>query len=252
MKYYLLILVSLISTTGLSSEGLVGLGMASMPTYLGSSEKETRPIGIFNYDNDRFFVEIEGPEILSNYKFSDKFSLGPIISFDFGRDPLGNKLQTELSFSYDLGLASQVVLPNLGLSDEDEFTFRIMSQFNSESVNAQTYRAGFQYFLKILFLLRTEFEFEYKYSNANYLDHFYGVSPEISNSTTIRSYRPKAGTESLNFAQNIILSFSENYGILFRWTYSKFKKEAANSPYIQDFGKDRNRFLGMAVFYRWD
>lgn len=238
--------------------GMVGFGGAKIPSYLGSATTESRPIGFLNYDIGHSFIEIEGPEVLTNIYLSKKFSVGPIVSLDFGRDALkhssiSQSQLTELPFNYDIGLMSQLHLPTINFSDEDEFVFRFSTQGNNKSFkDAHTYRFIFQYFFKVTFFLRTELEFEYKYSNSNYLNYFFGVDRNISEQTSLRAYTPKAGSESLQLSQNIIFSFSEAYGFLLKWSNTYYQQQAKQSPYVKDFGNSKNTFVGVAIFYRWN
>ncbi len=254
----LLFFCLLIFSFAARGEGLIGFGAGSLSEYQGSSENQTVPIGIFNFSKESYFLEVQGPQIVLNSRINNKFSLGPIISFNFGRDAFFNSENegveaSELPFSFDYGLNFQYELPNLSVSSEDSFSVRFSSQKNNKALsNSLTHRLSVRYFLKILFLLRTEFEIEARYSSDNYINFLYGVNDQVSNDLSIDSYRPREGFESFTFSQNIILSFSEHTGVLARYAITRFESESRNSPLINELGESTNLFVGLAAFYRWE
>ena len=212
------------------------MGVASVPEYSGSSENQVVPIGLINYSQENFFLEIQGPQIVLNQKVKERISLGPIISFDFGRDAIEASNVSELPFNFNYGLNLQVKLPSFQLSDEDEFSLRLSHQKNSKAEGgAYISRWSLRYFMKLLFLLRTELEIEYRHASGEYLSFFYE--------------EPQSGPEGFIFSQNIIFSFSEQTGTLLRYSYTKLASKVRNSPVVQD---DSNLFVGLTLFYRWD
>ena len=154
----------------------------------------------------------------------------------------------------DIGPVAQIILPSLELSDEDSFNLRVSIQKNNKVDNDNnTYRLKLSYFLKLLFLLRTEIEMEYRYSESGYLNYFYGNSYQKSLKNGLREFMTNgSSSESLSISQNLILSFSENYGVFFRWQVDKFSSTPKKSPYVADLGSGKSSFYGISLFYRWD
>ena len=239
------------------SSGIVGAGAALFPSYIGSRNTDLRPIGLFALRTEKYRIEVLGPEPVFLYHLSKNFGVGPIFTFDFGRSSVTGEgitqdTSTKLSIGGDYGIAADLELPNLGISDEDRFNVRLIFQESLQANAAFTARLNVRYFFKILFLLRTELEAEIRYSDDNYHGFYFGVDASTSNRSGLSTYDASHGFQNIMLAQNYILSFSRNYGILFRGIYWRLLDQASSSPYVRDIGDSNQLFLGTAFFYRWD
>ena len=208
------------------------------------------------YEDDRSYVEIQGPEALIATNRKKIIDYGVMTTLDFGREGIKkideDGVLTQYDLNFDLGPSIQFNLPHIGLSDEDNFILRFYYQTKLQDFGKRnTFRAVTRYFTKIAFFLRIEFELEYSRSNSEYLSFYYGVNERASNLFGINEYIPDTGDHYLYYGSNIIFSFSETDGIFMRYAATRLSDIAYESPYVNQFGSRNQQFIAAAYFYRW-
>jgi MipA family protein len=212
--------------TGTSSEFLLGLGVTSGPAYLGSDERKTRalPLLAARWRNG-WFAGTGG----IGYRFEPlpSLSLGPRLTFDFGRDEddadalrgMGDiDARPELG-----GFVSYALLPGLSVSS----SLRYGSGNDRDGLTMDLgLRGGFP----VTPALRLTAGLTTTFANTKSMQSLFGVTAAQSLSTGYANYTPGSGLRDMTLHAGGMLRLGEQTMLVFGLNGRRLMGDAVESP----------------------
>jgi outer membrane protein len=237
----------------------LGAGIMYMPAFLGSKDYQAVAFPNFNVEyKDRFFASLLGGvgyKVINN----DKWSVGPIVKFDFGRTEdddnpfriagdktnalrglgdvdetveLGGFVEYSMGpFTYQLELR-QGVGGHEGLVVETGLDFRdFIEQWSKPIMYSFGPRATF--------------------ADANYNNAYFGIDQTQSANSGLARYDADAGLVSYGIGGFAVVPITDSISLGVFGGYDRLAGEAADSPLIEERG-DENQFMGgMRITYEF-
>jgi MipA family protein len=212
--------------TGTSSELLLGLGVSSGPAYLGSDERKTRalPLVAARWRNG-WFAGNGG----IGYRFEPlpKLSLGPRLTFDFGRDEddadalrgMGDiDARPELG-----GFVSYALLPGLSVGS----SLRYGSGNDRDGMTMDlSLRGG----VPVTPTLRLTTGLTTTFANTKSMQSLFGVTAAQSVSTGYAIYTPGSGLRDVTLHAGGMLRLGEQTSLVLGLNGRRLMGDAVDSP----------------------
>jgi MipA family protein len=205
---------------------------------------------------DKFFASVSegiGYNIVNN----DKWSIGPLARYDFGRDEDG-------ASPFNVGGSDTNDL--LGLGDVDgavelggfiEYKIRPFSA-KIKVLKGTGGHEGTVSDLSIKYsgrsnLFNTAIMYNLgpniKIADSNYHQSYFGVNSKQSRASGLARYDADAGILSYGLGGMAIIPMNKNISTVVFANYSKLGSESANSSLVQERGSDNQRTFGLFVNY---
>jgi outer membrane protein len=251
MKYFpisLALAALLLPATAASAETWrvrVGLGAQIQPEFPGSDSLEVlpyptisvakgdKPFG-FGAHDDSFDLELIS---------TGGFSAGPAASFSPRRDesdvgaPVGDVDRTvEVGLFVQQYIGENVRLRGevrKGIGGHDGFVGQIGADY--------VVRDGDRYTFSIGPRLR--------FADSEYMQSFYGVTPEVSILTLLPVYDPDGGIEAAGAVASFTYSLGGPFGLFGYGRYDRLVGDAKDSPIVREFGSPDQFSAGVGVSY---
>jgi outer membrane protein len=220
----------------------IGLGPKVYPSYPGSDEYSIGPLIEFERargDQPFLFEAADDSFGFSLFKGSG-FSIGPVADWEGKRtaEDVGANVP-EVDFSIEVGAAAA-----LWLSDN----FRVRAELRRGIIGHEgligtagadaVFRDGDRW----LFAIGPRLT----YTDDEYQDTWFGVSPAAALSSGLPAYNPGGGVQAVGGTASLILQFSPQWGMFTFAKYDRLVGDAASSPLVTGYGS-RDQFSGGAA-----
>jgi outer membrane protein len=251
MKWYgipLGLMALVLSATAASAETWrvrVGLGAQIQPEWPGGDSLEVlpyptidiakgdKPFGFGAHDDSFDF------ELIS----TGGFSAGPAASLSPRRDesdvgaPVGDVDRTvEVGVFVQQYIGEKVRLRGevrKGIGGHDGFVGQIGADYVARDGDHYTFSIGPRL----------------RFGDTEYMESFFGVSPEVSALTLLPVYDPDGGIEAVGAVASFTYSLGGPFGLFGYGRYDRLVGDAKNSPIVEEFGSPDQFSAGVGVSY---
>ncbi len=227
---------------------VIGLGVAAVPDFEGSSDYEAAPLlqARFNWANG-MFLSILGNSLRANIIPSPTWDFGPIIRLRKAREDVDNEAVDKLEdvdAAVELGAFTGYRWENVSL---------LLSALQDVSDAHDGYLVEFSgaYSHPIHSLSRLIVFASMSYASDDYMETYFEVTPEDSLKSGIPTFNAEGGVKDVAGGLALQWGLNENWGILGVARYARLIGDGEDSPIVDEEG-DQNQFLGgLLVNYRF-
>jgi MipA family protein len=238
---------------------VVGLGIAIIPDYIGSSDYKVAPLPYVKYtfSGSERYIKLAGAELTANLLNSSSFYLGPLVRYYSARD---DDVKDDVVKDMDkidggLSVGGFVAYEIKGEEPRNKlnFTFKFLTDVSSEY-------SGYMMDLDVTLWRKVAPRWDAfvgagtTYADDNYMDTYFGVNNNNRGSVPLAdlpNFTAEKGIRDLRAQGGAIWYYDKNWllGGLLRYQY--LLNDAYNSPIVDKRG-DPNQ-LGFALFagFRW-
>lgn len=233
---------------------IVGGGAAYRPEFKGSEDYEAQPFPFFNvrYPISGMSLTLEGADLKLDVLASDQFALGPIISYQRGRDDdVTNSVIRQLATidgAIEGGGYFDVKLP----FGPGAFSAGVTALADLSGVH-EGYSVGVNagYRMPLTPRLSLGVGAEVKWADEKYLQTYYGIDLPGSIASGLPRYVADAGLEKAGVNVNLTYRLTERWGVGIFGGYDKLLDSAADSPIVTLEGSPDQYTGALAVFYKF-
>jgi len=221
---------------------------AIRPDYQGSDEYE--PFGAPLIDlrwRDRFFLSSRDGLGVTAIKFGG-FSIGPVLRYQFGRDQDDNDALKGLG---DVGGTVEAGVFVNWRSGPWVVNANAVQGLNGGGHKGATAYLSLGYGGRVSENWIYSFGPNVTWASDNYMQAFFGVTPEQSVRSGYRPYSAGAGFKNVGFAASLTWRVAERTAVTALAEVSQLLGDAADSPIVDQKGSATQGFAGLALSYRF-
>jgi MipA family protein len=177
---------------------------------------------------------------------SGGFSAGPVAGLSPSRresdvgSPVGN-----VSRAIELGGFAQY---HFG----DSFRIRAEARHAIGGHNGLTGYLGADYFSRDADRYTFSIGPRIRFADADYMDSYFGVSPEVSIQTLLPVYSPSGGIRAVGAISGFTYSLGGPFGLYGFARYDRLVGDARNSPIVRQFGSPDQFSAGLGLTYTFN
>ena len=232
-----------------------GLGVGAYPDYFGSSDYNVgaAPFGRLSLGGARF-VRLMANEMRVNVLDHSNWQLGPVGFWRFGREDVENPIVDkvhDIDDSISLGLFGgylwrdpQDVRRMAGVSTW--VLGDVSDVYNGWTAGLNAYAT--QPVAKMVTLAGGA---AFTYGDSNYMDEYFGVTPNDSLASGLPIYVPGSGVRDVRGWAAALLHLSPQWHLGAGVMYSRLVGDAADSPLVSDEGSNNQWVYGVGALYAW-
>ena len=232
-----------------------GVGVGAYPDYLGSSDYNlgAAPFGRVSLGGSRF-VSLLGNDVRLNLLDNDRWQLGPMGVWRFGREDVENPVVDRVHHiddSLSLGLFGAYVWrdPN------DRRRMAGVSAWALGDVSGvyDGWTAGMNAYAMqpVAKMLTIGGGIASTYGSGNYMDQYFGVTPEDSANSGLPVYVADGGMRDVRGWAAAVLHLSPNWHLTASAMYMRLLADAADSPLVSQEGSKNQWIYGVGALYAW-
>ncbi len=239
------------------SGGFVGLGVGYTPDYEGSDDNKgvAAPFGKYIWESGRY-VSLGGSggaekaarlslNIISK-DWSEMWEFGPLLQYRFKRDDnvdddnVGN--MRVIDAATEAGLFGGL---NVGpWSASLSFAADASDEYSGYVVYA---KGSYKKPINERFLLN--FSTHLTYASEDYMDTYFGVSPENASRSGLQQYSADSGIKDTGGSITALYNFNKSWGIAGHVAYTRLLGDAEDSPLVADRGDENQVSTFIAALY---
>jgi MipA family protein len=232
-----------------------GLGVGAYPNYFGSSDYDlgAAPFARLSLGGARF-VRLMANEMRVNVLDHPNWQLGPVGLWRFGREDVENPVVDkvhDIDDSISLGLFGgylwrdpQDVRRMAGVSTW--VLGDVSDVYNGWTAGLNAYAT--QPVAKMVTLAGGA---AFTYGDSNYMDEYFGVTPDDSLASGLPIYVPGSGVRDVRGWAAALLHLSPQWHLGAGVMYSRLVGDAADSPLVSDEGSKNQWVYGVGALYAW-
>lgn len=231
----------------------IAIGGGAAPSYPGSKTYSIIPFVAANFTIKSIELSVRGPNIRANLLGESAFSIGPVVSLNFGRSrsdggvarylpKIGNEVDVGGYVGYHFGGDAigqgQVALEITALQDVSSVSkgFTASGTISYVLVRNQHWNIGA--------------DANTTYANAKTLRTYFGVSPDAAEESGLSAYSPGSGIRDVGTGVTAGYQFNRRWGLVSRIGYNYLVGDAAKSPIVK-VGSRSQLLGGIALSYRF-
>jgi outer membrane protein len=234
----------------------VGIGAGVLPDYTGSNDYTAgvAPVGLIKFGETELYARLVATELYLNLLDNEKFSLGPVVNYRWGRSDVEDKdvdRMDDIDGTVEAGLfAGWSWLghddPRHRLNVGVEFLHDVGGVYDGfvASASARYYEPVSQAITLSLGLATT-------YGSEDYMSTYFGVDGSDSARSGLSKFDADGGFRDFRVSPMVIFSLSPNWHLAGGVIYSRLLGDAADSPVTNDRGSANQFFAGIGVAYAW-
>jgi outer membrane protein len=232
-----------------------GLGVGAYPDYFGSSDYNVgaAPFGRLSLGGARF-VRLMANEVRVNVLDHPNWQLGPVGLWRFGREDVENPVVDkvhDIDDSISLGLFG-------GYLWRDPQDVRRMAGVSTWVLGdvSDVYKgwtAGLNAYgtQPVATMVTLAGGAAFTYGDGNYMDQYFGVTPNDSLASGLPIYVPGSGVRDVRGWAAALLHLSPQWHLGAGVMYSRLVGDAADSPLVSDEGSNNQWVYGVGTLYAW-
>jgi len=240
----------------LPQPNFVGLGIGSYPDYFGSKDSAigAAPLVMLRLGGERY-VELLANQVRINLIDDRNWRLGPSVIYHFGRDddiedPVVRKLH-EIEDSIDVGFFGGYTWRDTG-NDRKRLGF---SAWTTTDVTGghDGWTAGANVFgmYPVALPVTIAGGAGFTYGDGNYMDTYFGVTPDDSLASGLAPFSPGAGVRDARGWVVAMLHLSPQWHLGVGALYSRLLNDAKDSPIVSERGSADQWVYGIGAMYAW-
>lgn len=238
--------------------GSLGLGIALVPDYEGSSDYEAVPLpdARLNYGGMGLSLApgLGALQLRADVVPSPNILAGPLIDYRRARkDVANNRVDDMRSIDPAIELGAFVgyrgnftgTLPQ-GYQADLQFGSDV-----SDEHGGWLLQPGLAYWRSIGRDWRFSSRLSTTYASDGYMSTYFGVDQKDSQRSGLREYNANAGFKDVGLGLGLSYSLTQNWVIEGRGAYTRLLEDAADSPVTDDEGSANQLFGGVLINYRF-
>ena len=232
--------------------GILLLGAGIGPQYEGSDKYEAMPLFVGNFSRGNLYLGLEDGTFRANLLDSSSYELGPLLSFDSGRDAedIDNEAVAALGTidsAVEAGVFSAV---SWSLSEQSRM--RIAAEYLQDTGRVyEGWRGKLTagYTRNLAEGATVNVEASIGVVSDNYADTFYSVSQSGANASGLHRFDASGGVDSIGLAVVMSYPLDEHYGLFGVVAWEHLLGDVADSPIVADAGDPDQAMLGIGIGY---
>lgn len=233
---------------------LIGVAVASVPDYWGSSKNEGAfgPYGRYQFQGTERYVEVLGPQVKLNLLNDKNWRLGPILRYRSARDKdVDDNVVRRMDKVDSVVEGGAFVGYKMPLSSTPlhQITFNADVEGGSNGTEAHLGMMYMQPFSKTII---GNIGLGMSYGNSKFMDNYFGVTSahDLALYPTLggRAYNPSSGVAGWNIPFGVSAFVSEKWIVSGGGRYEKLVGDASDSPVVKR-GDSSQWMFGLGVAY---
>jgi outer membrane protein len=232
-----------------------GLGVGAYPNYFGSKDYDlgAAPFARLSLGGTRF-VRLMANEVRVNVLDHPNWQLGPVGLWRFGREDVENPVVDkvhDIDDSISLGLFG-------GYLWRDPQDVRRMAGVStwvlgdvSDVYNGWTAGLNAYATQPVAKMVTLGGGAAFTYGDGNYMDEYFGVTPNDSLASGLPIYVPGSGVRDVRAWAVALLHLSPQWHLGAGAMYLRLMGDAADSPLVSDEGSKNQWIYGVGALYAW-
>jgi outer membrane protein len=227
---------------------VLGLGVAYIPDYEGSSDYEAAPLLQlrFNWSNNMYF-SLLGNTARANLIPSETWSFGPLLRYRSERKDVENdrvNAMEKVDAAVELGAFLSYNLPNWVFSLS-------VAQDVADAHEGMVVNLGGGYRHKLQDQTMFTLFVQTTYANEDYMDTYFGINTVDAARSGLNTFEADSDWKDVGAGILVQHNFNLNWGVLAVAKYTKLLGDASDSPIVDVEGDDNQGLVGLLVNYRF-
>ncbi len=235
----------------------LGVGLGVLPEFEGSADFETTVLPYLKYEEGRFVAETIGAGLALTYQVHPALKAGPFFRLNTGRtdvsDPVVATLP-EIDPTVEVGLFGQLAIP-LDAIGYDSSAILLARMTGTRDISG-THDGGlvsseigaFFELTKNLDLIALG---QFSWADDDYLQSFYGVSPDDAAASGLDPFSPSSGFRDAGAIFILDYQMADDWWISGIMSYKTLQSDAARSPIVTERGDKTQVFAGILLEHRF-
>ncbi|MBU2706900.1 MipA/OmpV family protein [Zooshikella marina] len=248
-KYiYLTALLCLSNTYFVNADSAtIGIGVASVPDYLGSEDYETIPLLQASYQWDNFsYIKFTGNSLKWNILQDSTLHFGPMIHMTAERSDVDDDRVDALKnvdSSKELGFFIQGnAAPWLyGFEFYQDITAGHHGYVASAFIGYKTSMGDGDFTLKG----------NVDYLSSDFMDSFFSIDSDDANRSGLSTFNADSGMNRMGLTLLYTFSLSRDWQLNAFLDYQRLLDDASDSPVTDDQGDDNQYHIGLNIIHQW-
>lgn len=247
------------ATTSYAAEtgGFVGLGVASVPDYEGSDDREFLPVLIGRYTWETGQSIVMGGTAEAGRAFRVKANLvpdsvsttwqaGPVIQYRVGREDVDNARVDALQSTDSTFEAGAFI----GLAT-GPWNASLTFATAAETDDGHVVELAGSYELPAYNKLHMTLGADIAYADDDYMRNHFGVSTADAARSGLPVFEASRGLKDLGFSLDARYAINQKWGLIGFLKYNRMLSDAEDSPVVDDEGSENQYNVGAAVTYTY-
>ena len=240
------------------ANGYLIIGLANRPEWVGAYSEPGQLFLISRFGLPGVELSLEGLDWFADVLPSPVWRAGLTTSLEFGRE--GEDFEQanqgpddeevpDLGFGVSWGAFGGFEMPST-LLPEGLASARVSARTSDGGGRTgHSLTVDVDYFFAATFMWRIGIAAKATIADDAWVDSRFGVSASAAASTGLPEFQASGGLHSVGTSIYSIVSLSPSLGIFGRLGRTLLLDDAAQSPIIERFGDDLQRFAGVGLFY---
>jgi MipA family protein len=229
------------------SGGYVGLGLNVEPRYQGSDESKTTAHPGFEYrwSNGLF---VGGTDGLVGFQFNAKpqLQLGVALGVDEGRKASKSRHLAGMGDITERGTLN--LYAKAAVNDQLNLSSSVQIGAGSSGNKGGLLKVGASYGVSLAPATRMIFNVGASLANADYMQHYFGVSAAQASASGYKRYTPDSGLRDVTVGIDFQHQLSSEWMLFTRLSSTTLSKAAKNSPIVRK-ATSQSAFAGVAYSF---
>lgn len=235
-------------------EGFIAIGPALTTDYEGSSDYEPVPLIIGQIEALGVGFEIEGLDARLNVRPGSRVQFGPAVTYRPGRDGVSNDVVDRLATIDDAveigGFLRYQSTDLFDPADEFEFGAQVLADVTGTH-DGLTVGVGAGYAIFVGRRWRLGLDTGVTWASDDYAETYFSVDSADAARSGLAIYEAEGGLKDVGAEATLGYAFTEHWGVIGRFEYTRLVGDAADSPVVDREGSADQVFAGLALSYRF-
>jgi outer membrane protein len=242
-----------------NSPNVIGLGIALIPDYVGSSNYKVAPLPFFKYtfSGSQRYIKLAGPELTINLLNSPYFQLGPLARYFGSRDDNVDddvvKNMTKVDSGIALGAFAAVEFKEAEPRNKLNFTIKFLHDV-SNAYDGNLFDFDATLWRKLADKWDGLIGVGTTYASDNYMETYFSVNSNTRGTTTpsqLPDFAASGGMRDVRVYAGAIRYFESNWLVGGMFRYQALLGDAKDSPVVDLRGNSNQLAAALFAGYRW-
>lgn len=240
---------------------IVGLGIGSLPDYVGSDDRTTgiAPYGRY-YFSDFKYVELMGPQLIVNLNSDKNFQFGPLINYRFGRDTgidgdgISDKVVSKMREIDDTVEIGAFIKSTHKIGEDPRHRFNLVADIAFDAGGEHKgYVASARavYMRPILPATIGVIGAGFSYADKDFMGTYYSVDNTDSVLSGLPTFKASSGVQDYRLIFGMIQHISPSWHLGVGGRLMHLANDAKDSPVVRLRGDKNQWIVGAGLGYVW-
>ncbi len=234
---------------------VIGMGVGALPDYRGSDDYTwgVAPSFRYTFEDKERFIQLVGNELSANLLDNERFHVGPLLNYTFGRDddvddPQVSRMQ-EIDDTIEVGaFADFVLMRSENLRDRFILGVKVFQDVGNES---DGFRANInaRYWKMVAKPVDINITVGAFYQDDDWSDHYFGVNADNVGTSGLPFFTADGGVNEYYLILGGVLYLSKNWIVGAGVRGSIIAGDPADSPIVDQCGDSTQWIGGIGIAY---